>query len=81
MVTMPFESQPAIKVIITKPGISDEKPYAPPSPPFGLKPGDAIGIDRVSLKMEKTWTEWYNSEKKKWEYDDGSVNNNAEKGL
>ena len=79
MVTMPFVSQPAIKVIITKPGISDEKPYAPPSPPFGLKPGDAIGIDRVSLKMEKTWTEWYNSEKKKWEYDDGSVNNNAEK--
>ncbi|ANX00438.1 hypothetical protein CSTERLE_01940 [Thermoclostridium stercorarium subsp. leptospartum DSM 9219] len=68
MVSMPFESKPAIKAIITKPDKAAEKPLAPPSPPFRLKPGDAIGTNSVSLQMEKTWKEMYNKELGKWLY-------------
>jgi len=68
MVSMPFLSKPAVKVIITRPDKAAEKPLAPPSPPFRLKPGDSVGRDRVTLQMEKTWKEMYNKNIGKWLY-------------
>lgn len=68
MVTIPYMSKPSVKVIITKAGTESDKPLAPPSPPFRLKPGDAIGKDYVSLQMDKSWKEMYNKELGKWLY-------------
>ncbi len=69
MVSQPYLSEPAIKVIITSPDVESDKPLAPPSPPFRLKPGeDSIAEDAIILQLEKSWTEMYHSELKKWLY-------------
>ena len=43
-----------------------------------LRPETVMLSVLTGFSNGKTWTEWYNSEKKKWEYI-RSVNNNAEK--
>ncbi len=69
MVSMPFLSEPAVKVIITRPDAETDKPPTPPSPPFRLKPGEgSIGKTSVSLQMEKSWTEMFNQDMGKWLY-------------
>lgn len=68
MLTMPYLSDPAIKVIITRPDTEEDKPLAPPSPPFRPAPGDSVGKTEIKLQMEKSWLELYNPEMKKWLY-------------
>lgn len=68
MVTVPYVSKPSVKVIITRPDSESDKPVAPPSPPFRLKPGKSIGKDTISLQMEKAWKEMYNKDLGKWLY-------------
>lgn len=68
MLSVPYVSKPSVKVIITKPDVESDKPLAPPSPPFRLKSGDAIGSDKISLQMDQSWTEMYNKELGKWLY-------------
>lgn len=68
MLSMPYLSDPAIKVIITRPDIDTDKPLAPPSPPFRLAPGNSIGKTEIKLQMEKSWIELYHPELKKWLY-------------
>ena len=68
MLSVPYVSKPSVKVIITRPDTESDKPLAPPSPPFRLKSEDAIGKDRISMQMEKTWKEMYNEELGKWLY-------------
>ncbi|MBP7176063.1 MAG: fibronectin type III domain-containing protein [Thermoclostridium sp.] len=68
MVSRPYLSEPAIKVIITRPATDTEKPLTPPSPPFRLKPGVAVSKNGFTLQMEKTWTEMFHAEMNKWLY-------------
>lgn len=68
MLTMPYLSDPSIKVIITRPDTDEDKPLAPPSPPFRLAPGDSVGKTEIRLQMEKSWLELYHPEMKKWLY-------------
>lgn len=69
MVSRPYTSDPAIKVIITRPDTEMDKPLAPPSPPFRLKPGeDSIGKNEIIMQLEKSWLEMYHSGLKKWLY-------------
>lgn len=68
MISVPYISKPAVKVIITKSGTEADQPVAPPSPPFRLVSDDPVGTDRISLRMEKAWTEMYNEELGKWLY-------------
>ncbi len=68
MQSIPYLSKPSVKVIITKPDEEADKPLAPPSPPFRLTSGDAVGHNSISLRMEKAWTEMYNEELGKWLY-------------
>ncbi len=69
MVSRPYASDPAIKVIITRPDAEMDKPIAPPSPPFRLKPGDdSIRGNEIILQLEKSWLEMYHSGLKKWLY-------------
>ncbi len=68
MLSMPYLSEPGIKVIITRPDVETDKPLAPPSPPFRLKPGSSIDKSEITLQMEKSWTELYHLEMKKWLY-------------
>jgi len=69
MISQPYTSDPAIKVIITRPDTEMDKPIAPPSPPFRLKPGDdSIGKNEIIMQLEKSWIEMYHSGLKKWLY-------------
>lgn len=68
MVSKPYLSEPAIKVIITRPDTEADKPLPPPSPPFRLKPGATVMKDSFMLQMEKSWTEMYHPGMKKWLY-------------
>ena len=68
MVSKPYMSKPAIKVIITRPATDTEKPLTPPSPPFRVKPGVAASKDGFTLQMEKTWTEMFHAGMNKWLY-------------
>lgn len=68
MVTRAYESEPSVKVIITKPGTDTDKPLAPPSPPFRVKPGTSPEKNGFTLQMEKSWTEMYNPQMEKWLY-------------
>lgn len=68
MITMPYLSEPSVKVIITKPGTDADKPLAPPSPPFRVKPGTSTEKDGFTLQMEKSWTEMFNPQMEKWLY-------------
>lgn len=68
MLSVPYLSEPGIKVIITHKDEEADKPLAPPSPPFRLKPGDSVGKTEITLQLEKSWVELYNSELKKWLY-------------
>ena len=68
MLSVPYVSKSSVKVIITRPDTESDKPLAPPSPPFRLKSEDAIGKDRISMQMEKTWKEMYNEKLGKWLY-------------
>ena len=68
MLSKPYLSEPAIKVIITRPDTEADKPLPPPSPPFRLKPGATVMKDSFTLQMEKSWTEMYHPDMKKWLY-------------
>lgn len=68
MVTMPYISKQSVKVIITKPDTGTDRPIAPSSPPFGVKPGDdSITYTQATLVMEKRWHALYDSSTKRWE--------------
>ncbi len=68
MLSKAYLSEPAIKVIITRPAADAEKPVTPPSPPFRVKPGSASSKTGFTLQMEKSWTEMFNPEMNKWLY-------------
>jgi len=68
MLSKTYLSEPAIKVIITRPDVEADKPLPPPSPPFRLKPGAAVTKNSFTLQMEKSWTEMYHAEMQKWLY-------------
>lgn len=68
MLSKPYQSDKAIKVIITRPDTETDKPLAPPSPPFRLKPGSVPEMTTFTLQMEKSWLEMYHSGLKKWLY-------------
>lgn len=69
MITMPYISKQAVKVIITKPDTGTDRPVAPSSPPFGLAPGDeSITFTEASLVLKKKWHALYNKDRKRWEY-------------
>jgi len=68
MITMPYISKKAVKVIITKPDSGTDRPIAPSAPPFGVKPGeDSITFNKATMIMEKRWHAFYNDETKRWE--------------
>ncbi|NLN64579.1 MAG: fibronectin type III domain-containing protein [Clostridiaceae bacterium] len=68
MVTKPYVSKPAVKVIITRPDTDTDKPWAPPSPPFRLKPGSSATTTGFTLQMEKSWLEMFHPGLRKWLY-------------
>lgn len=68
MITKPYISKQAVKVIITKPDKGSDRPIAPSAPPFGIKPGqDSVKYTSASLKLDKKWYAFYNSTNKRWE--------------
>ena len=74
MITTPYVSKQAVKVIITKPDTGTDRPIAPASPPFGLKPGaDSVTFTGATLMMEKKWVALFDRSNKRWDsvsYDD-----------
>lgn len=68
MLSRPYLSEPAIKVIITRPDTDTDKPIAPSLPPFRIKPGISATKTGFTLQIEKTWTEMYQTDMKKWLY-------------
>lgn len=68
MITMPYLSKQAVKVIVTKPDTGNDRPVAPPAPPFGVKPGtDSIKYTDAKLVIDKMWYALYNAVTKRWE--------------
>ena len=69
MISMPFISKQAVKVIITRPDTGTDRPVAPSSPPFGVKPDPgSINYTGATLQMDKKWHVLYDTAHKKWEY-------------
>lgn len=69
MITKPYISKQAVKVIITKPDTGTDRPIAPSVPPFGLASGDeSITFDEAQLVLKKKWHALYNKDRNRWEY-------------
>ncbi len=69
MVTMPYISKQAVKVIITKPDTGADRPIAPSAPPFGLKSGsDSVTYTSAAMVLKKKWHALYDSDKLRWVY-------------
>lgn len=69
MITTPYVSKQAVKVIITRPDTGTDRPVAPPSPPFGVKPGNTgVRFTEADLILLKKWHALYDEAKYKWEY-------------
>ena len=68
MVTMPYISKQAVKVISTRPDKGTDRPIAPSAPPFGLKDSDSVTETGATMVLDKKWHALYNSETKRWEY-------------
>lgn len=69
MITMPFVSKASVKVIITEPDAGADRPVAPPSPPFRLKPGEGnLTQDGATLTIKKMWHQLYDETLRKWVY-------------
>lgn len=70
MITKPYISKQAVKVIITKPDAGYDRPIAPSSPPFGIKPdenGQSVTFNKASLVLDKKWYAFFNEENDRWE--------------
>lgn len=71
MITKPYISKQSVKVIITKPDAGRDRPIAPSSPPFSVKPATdtvkSITHSTASLVLEKKWYAFFNTESKRWE--------------
>ncbi|HZJ82656.1 MAG TPA: fibronectin type III domain-containing protein, partial [Clostridia bacterium] len=70
MITRPYISKQAVKVIITKPDAGFDRPIAPPSPPFGIKvdeDGQSVRFDGASLVLEKRWYALFDEQRDRWE--------------
>jgi hypothetical protein len=69
MITMPFVSKQAVKVIITKPDTGTDRPVAPSSPPFVIsgRP-DSVTHNQAILEMDKSWHALYDAANNRWEY-------------
>ncbi|MCX7773408.1 MAG: fibronectin type III domain-containing protein, partial [Clostridia bacterium] len=68
MITKPYASKQAVKVIITKPDTGTDRPIAPPAPPFGLKPGTgSVTFTEADLVLTKKWYALYDSSANRWE--------------
>ena len=69
MITTPFVSKQAVKVIITRPDTGTDRPVAPSSPPFVLKqnPG-SITYTGATLQMDKKWYALYDTANDRWGY-------------
>ncbi len=67
-----YPSQPALKVIVTPPKGSIDRPVTPPKPPLRLKrtpDGNFAVTDTTAvIQIEKRWYEKYNVETNKWDY-------------
>lgn len=68
MVTKPFVSKQAIKVIITDPDTGADRPIAPSAPPLRLAQDDSVTFTGATLKLDKKWHAFFDEAKKRWEY-------------
>lgn len=67
-----YPSQPALKVIVTPPKGSIDRPVTPPKPPFRLKKtsgGNYVVTDKTAVvQIKKKWYEQYDANTNKWYY-------------
>ena len=69
MVSRPYISNQAVKVIITEPDTGADRPVAPSSPPFAISSrADSVTFSEVELVLEKRWHALFNKETDRWEY-------------
>lgn len=68
MITKPFVSKQAIKVIITKPDAGTDRPIAPSTPPLGLAQENSVTFTDARLVLNKKWHALYDADKERWEY-------------
>ncbi len=62
-----FESDPAVKMIVTPPKGPIDQPVAPAKPPFRVKMvTDPSGKERPDVGIYNAWVEWRNSWKEIW---------------
>lgn len=70
MITKPYISKRGVKVIITKPDAGYDRPIAPSSPPFVIKPddnGQSVTFNTASLVIDKKWYAFFNDETDRWD--------------
>lgn len=69
MITMPYISHQAVKVIITRPDTGTDRPVAPSSPPFLVKgdPG-SVTSTTATLQLDKRWYALYDAAGRRWKY-------------
>jgi hypothetical protein len=84
MITKPYISKQAVKVIITKPDTGSDRPIAPSAPPFRLAQGlDSVTYTKATLALDKQWHALYDNANKRWEYvskDDYDANERLKPG-
>lgn len=69
MVSTAYYSKQSVKVIVTKPDASADRPVAPPSPPFAVKsPAEEnVTLTGATLTLKKLWYGFFNETKKGWD--------------
>lgn len=71
MITKPYESKQAVKVIITDPDEGINQPQAPSAPPFKVHEVDGrqvISYTGATLELAKRWHAVYDEDGERWEY-------------